>query len=1177
LAALPWELLYDARRGQYVCLSVNTPLIRYLELPQPPQPLEVAPPLHILGMIASPSDLPRLDVDREKARVEQALSGLMSRGLVELVWLPGQTRRDLQQAMRRGPWHIFHFVGHGAFDTKTDQSLVMLADDEGKAQSLRAAELGRLLADQRDLRLAVLNACEGAKGGGDIFSSTASILVRQGLPAVLAMQFAITDQAAVELSRVFYESLADGLPVDAAVAEARKAVSLAVSSTVDWATPVLYMRAPDGKLFDVPGIEDTAPMPGTSPYKGLQYFDVGDAPNFFGREALTAELAGYLREKSLLAVVGASGSGKSSLVRAGLIPALQGSQLLADSTQLPKGSAHWPVHVITPTARPLESLAASLTRDSEAVSATATLIDDLAQDPRSLHLYARRLLSKPNAGERLLLVVDQFEELFTLCKDRVQRKAFVDALLTASCPQEDGDCSLAESVVTTVLALRADFYADCAEFDNLRTALESYQRYIGAMSQQELRRAVEEPAQRVGWELEPGLVDVLLQDVGDEPGALPLLSHALLETWKRRRGRTMTLAGYAASGRVQGAIARTADDVYGQRLTLEQQAIARNIFLRLTELGEGAQDTRRRVTLSELVPQDESEEEVALVLRKLADARLVTTYEDEAEVAHEALIREWPTLRGWLEEDREALRVQRRLGEAAWEWESNGRDESYLYRGAQLVQAEELCQSYGGKFSQMEAAFLETSLALRDREAAERERQQQERLEAAEALAEEQQQRAQAERLRAEEQAAAATAMLRRNRFLVVALVVAVTAALSAGIFFAQADTARQAAQAGQAAAQTAATAEASARQTAEDRTTIAEMLLDIQKDFLTQAELQGLSAHELKEQRQRLEQGALVLESGVAPRLRMPEVSGLSYENALAQLESACEPQPCLRLQLRWEPSDQLAAGLVLRSEPQTDEDLLWSTPVTLTVSQGQLLVLEYPVHMEFIRVPAGTFVMGSDTELDPNASSNEAPQHTVKLDEFYISRYEVTHAQYQTFVQASEYDWSAGWNPQGADHPVFQVSWSDAEAFTQWLTAESDMAFRLCTEAEWEKACRGTNALIFPWGNTFDLDRANTTDSRRVGDTTTSVGRYSPAGDSQYGVADMAGNVWEWVADWYGENYYTVSPTENPQGPESGAYRLLRGGGYADYAGRARCTYRLVVSGSSERDHGFRVCVSP
>jgi hypothetical protein len=386
----------------------------------------------------------------------------------------------------------------------------------------------------------------------------------------------------------------------------------------------------------------------------------------------------------LLAVVGASGSGKSSVVRAGLIPALQQGQPLADGTKPPKGSDRWLMHVITPTARPLESLAASLTRASESVTATATLIDDLAKDTRSLHLYARRLLSLPGSGDRLVLVVDQFEELFALCKDKTQRKAFVDALLAAACPEADVPCSPANSVVTVVLTLRADFYANCAEFDNLRSALQDYQRYIGAMSEAELRRAIEEPARLGGWELEPGLVDVLLQDVGDEPGALPLLSHALLETWKRRRGRTLTLAGYAASGRVQGAIAKTADDVYGHDLTPEQQAIARNIFLRLTELGEGAQDTRRRVTLSELIPQDESAEEVQAVLQKLADRRLVTTYEGEAEVAHEALIREWPALRGWLEEDREALRVERRLGEAAHEWEDSGCDESYLYRGAQL-------------------------------------------------------------------------------------------------------------------------------------------------------------------------------------------------------------------------------------------------------------------------------------------------------------------------------------------------------------------------------------------------------------------------------------------------------------------------------------------------------------
>ncbi|MCB0202420.1 MAG: SUMF1/EgtB/PvdO family nonheme iron enzyme, partial [Anaerolineae bacterium] len=173
-------------------------------------------------------------------------------GLVELEWLPGQTWRDLQRILRRGPWHVFHFVGHGAFDANADEGLVMVCDDAGKARPLRATELGRFLANHRSLRLAVLNACEGGKGSEkDIFSSTASLLVRAGLPAVLAMQYEITDRAAIELSRVFYESIADELPVDAAVAEARIAVSVAVTNTVEWGTPVLYMRAPDGEIFDI--------------------------------------------------------------------------------------------------------------------------------------------------------------------------------------------------------------------------------------------------------------------------------------------------------------------------------------------------------------------------------------------------------------------------------------------------------------------------------------------------------------------------------------------------------------------------------------------------------------------------------------------------------------------------------------------------------------------------------------------------------------------------------------------------------------------------------------------------------------------------------------------------------------------------------------------------------------
>ncbi len=209
------------------------------------------------------------------------------------------------------------------------------------------------------------------------------------------------------------------------------------------------------------------------------------------------------------------------------------------------------------------------------------------------------------------------------------------------------------------------------------------------MSDEELRRAIEEPGRRGRWEFEPGLVNLLLHDVGvyaghtPEPGALPLLSHALLETWQRRRGRTLTLSGYTSSGGVRSAIAETAEAVFADQFTHEQKAIARRIFLRLTELGNETStgDTRRRATFDELILKPEEAEATWTVLKALADARLITTHQDSAEVAHEALIREWPTLHGWLEDNREGLRLQRHLTETAQEWSSADRDPDLLYRG----------------------------------------------------------------------------------------------------------------------------------------------------------------------------------------------------------------------------------------------------------------------------------------------------------------------------------------------------------------------------------------------------------------------------------------------------------------------------------------------------------------
>jgi hypothetical protein len=269
LAALPWEFLYDQRQGRYVCLSRLTPLVRYLELPQSVQPLTIKLPLRILCMIASPSDQDPLDIAREQGRIQEALNGLVEKGLVELTWLPGQTSHDLLRAMQSGPWHIFHFIGHGGFDPSTDEGLLALANDQGKTSLLSASQLGTLLADHRSLRLVLLNACEGARGDQhDLFSSTAATLARSGIPAVLAMQYEISDKAAIECTRTFYETIASGMPVDAAVAEARKAISLGVSNTLEWGTPVLYMRSSSGALFDMtPAAVAPATVPGKAPPK----------------------------------------------------------------------------------------------------------------------------------------------------------------------------------------------------------------------------------------------------------------------------------------------------------------------------------------------------------------------------------------------------------------------------------------------------------------------------------------------------------------------------------------------------------------------------------------------------------------------------------------------------------------------------------------------------------------------------------------------------------------------------------------------------------------------------------------------------------------------------------------------------------------------------------------------
>ncbi len=424
------------------------------------------------------------------------------------------------------------------------------------------------------------------------------------------------------------------------------------------------------------------------PYRGLAPFDAAHAEYFFGRERLVAELVARLVGSTLLAVVGPSGSGKSSAVRAGLLPAL------ADGVV--PGSEGWRRAVMRPGERPLAELSRALAR---AVPE--------AGDEGAAPWIADALERLPD-GERLVLLIDQFEEAFVACRDQAEREAFFDALVEGA-----GD---PDERLVVVLAIRGDFYARCAEHAELSTLVSANQLLVGPMRRDELRRAIELPARRAGLRVEPRLVSALVGDVASEPGGLPLLSAALVELWQRRDGRSLRYGVYERSGGVSGAVARLAEDAY-QRLSPAERLRARPMLLRLAgaddEQAEGF--VRRRVPLDEL--ELDRDEGAARALAVLTESRLLTVDEGAAEVAHEALLREWPRLSDWLAEDAEGRHLHQHLIGAAREWRDSERDHAELYRGARLAAALDWAAEHDTELNQLERSFLEESRAAGERQA----------------------------------------------------------------------------------------------------------------------------------------------------------------------------------------------------------------------------------------------------------------------------------------------------------------------------------------------------------------------------------------------------------------------------------------------------------------------------
>jgi WD40 repeat protein/DNA-binding SARP family transcriptional activator len=414
----------------------------------------------------------------------------------------------------------------------------------------------------------------------------------------------------------------------------------------------------DAILQQDPSLAVTATLPPSDlcPYQGLVPYDVGDAEAFFGRDAELSACLRRLADDGVLVVVGSSGSGKSSLVRAGVAAALE-----RDGRQ---------VVVITPGAHPMSSLAVASS-------------------------------SQPTT----VLVVDQCEEAVTLCADGAERSRFFTAL--------------ADHVGPVVVALRADRLGDVAAHPKFAALVERGLYLLKSMDETGIRAAIEEPARRAGLLVEPGLVDLLVRDVEGEPGALPLLSHALLQTWAHREGRTLTVAGYQASGGIRGAVAQSAELVY-ETASSTQRPLLRDLMLRLVTPSPEGEPVRSRIPRRALAGDADREQVVEL----LVGARLVTSDEETVELAHEALARAWPRLRGWLDDDVDGQRILRHLSLAADTWDAMGRPDAELYRGVRLTRALEWQARAAANLNATERQFLDASQRhdLAQRQAARRRR-----------------------------------------------------------------------------------------------------------------------------------------------------------------------------------------------------------------------------------------------------------------------------------------------------------------------------------------------------------------------------------------------------------------------------------------------------------------------
>jgi energy-coupling factor transporter ATP-binding protein EcfA2 len=605
----------------------------------------------ILILAANPTNTVPLRLEQEIREIDEGLRRANKREQYKLEQKWAVRSRDFYRAILDYQPNIVHFCGHGA-----GSEGIVLEDDTGKmalVQTNALASMFKLFA-QKGVDCVILNAC---------YSEVQAEAISQYVNYVIGMNRAVGDRAALAFAVGFYDAIAAGYTLE----EAYELGCSQMMSFREHETPVFKKK----NLIDAPiaqgviAVEDEIPP---NPYQGLSAFGEEDADFFFGQEKFVSNLVEVTHKQPLVAVVEPSGSGKSSVVYAGLIPKL-------------RTEGNWLIQSFRPGKEPFVQLAFALVRqlepaagETQQLRSAVGLASDMQQGKITLLQVVSRILDR-NSGKRLLLVADKFEELYTVSHVKEEQEHFTNGLLTA----------IAQKNITLILTLRADFYGHVLSYRPLRDALQEFTpQLLSSMNREELQQAIELPIQKLEVQLEAQLTKRIPDDVGQEPGNLPLLEFALTHLWEKQKKRELTHQAYEEIGGVKKAIANHAEQVY-QKLSETEKKQAQRIFVQLVRPGEGTEDTRRVASRAEV-----GEDNWNLVSYLAGyQARLVVTgrqeQEDTVELVHETLIREWGTLREWINANRQFRTWQQRLKVALREWKNNNHDSGALLCGCRLL------------------------------------------------------------------------------------------------------------------------------------------------------------------------------------------------------------------------------------------------------------------------------------------------------------------------------------------------------------------------------------------------------------------------------------------------------------------------------------------------------------